>query len=40
MQALPKVSPEARKQAKAEAAFAAAGVPLDFAAVERCCARA
>jgi dTDP-4-amino-4,6-dideoxygalactose transaminase len=35
MQALPKVSPEARKQAKAEAAFAAAGVPLDFAAVEK-----
>lgn len=37
MQALPKaaLSPEARKQAKAEAALAAAGVPLDFAAVEK-----
>jgi len=37
MQPLPKamLSPEDRKQAKAAAAFAAAGVPLDFAAVER-----
>ncbi|MFZ0268503.1 DegT/DnrJ/EryC1/StrS family aminotransferase [Caulobacter sp.] len=35
MQALPKVSPEARRQAKAEAALAAAGVPLDFAAVAK-----
>ena len=37
MQPLPKVmlSPEDRKQAKAAAAFASAGVPLDFAAVER-----
>ena len=37
MQPLPKaaLSPEDRKQAKAAAAFAAAGVPLDFAAVEK-----
>jgi dTDP-4-amino-4,6-dideoxygalactose transaminase len=37
MQALPKapLSPEARKKAKADAALAAAGVPLDFAAVEK-----
>ncbi|MDR7116532.1 DegT/DnrJ/EryC1/StrS family aminotransferase [Caulobacter sp. BE254] len=35
MQALPKVSPEVRKQATVEAALAAAGVPLDFAAVEK-----
>src|SRR6478735_3572399 len=35
MQALPKVSPEARRQAKAEAALAAAGVPVDFAAVAK-----
>jgi len=37
MQALPKaaLSPEARKQAKAAAALAASGAPLDFAAVEK-----
>lgn len=37
MQPLPKavLSPEDRKQAKAAAALAAAGVPLDFAAVEK-----
>ncbi len=35
MHALHKVSPEDRKQANIEAALAAAGVPRDFAAVER-----